>query len=269
MRDELYHYGVKGQKWGRRQYQYENGTWTEEGKRRRRKGPRERVGAYEADLNSKNQNKVSDVDKAVMSKPSSIMTKEAHRLSVVCGLPLKDRPTSMMEDLEEVNKYGRKQWGESWKQNCVKSSYTYVMRRSGLDVTADKVDFLQGLMGGMTYKEISTYIKSKNVEDKQIKHNKNLGNSKERLTEQILKECGNDSRAFGIYVAAGVFGGHAMAWEKIGKKIYFVDPQNGSIKVPNDIFDAANSFYTDSEFSFMRLDNAEFDETKVKNLVRE
>lgn len=32
--DELYHYGIKGQKWGQRHYQYDDGTYTPEGKRR-------------------------------------------------------------------------------------------------------------------------------------------------------------------------------------------------------------------------------------------
>ena len=36
--DYLYHHGVKGQKWGVRCYQNSNGTWTEEGKERRRRG---------------------------------------------------------------------------------------------------------------------------------------------------------------------------------------------------------------------------------------
>lgn len=36
----LMHYGVKGQKWGIRQYQNSNGTWTEIGKERRRTGKR-------------------------------------------------------------------------------------------------------------------------------------------------------------------------------------------------------------------------------------
>lgn len=52
MRDELYHYGTKGQKWGKRRYQYDDGTWTEEGKKRRRVGGRRRrVGSNDDDDN--------------------------------------------------------------------------------------------------------------------------------------------------------------------------------------------------------------------------
>lgn len=33
--DHLEHHGIKGQKWGVRRYQNPDGSWTEEGKRRR------------------------------------------------------------------------------------------------------------------------------------------------------------------------------------------------------------------------------------------
>lgn len=52
MSEELYHYGTKGQRWGQRKYQNSDGTWTELGKARRRKGngrgaSKKRIGAYE------------------------------------------------------------------------------------------------------------------------------------------------------------------------------------------------------------------------------
>lgn len=47
--NELYHYGTKGQKWGRRRYQNPDGTWTEEGKKRRRRGER-RIGSVNSEL---------------------------------------------------------------------------------------------------------------------------------------------------------------------------------------------------------------------------
>lgn len=39
--DELYHHGIKGQKWGLRRYQNDDGTYTSEGKERRRKNSRD------------------------------------------------------------------------------------------------------------------------------------------------------------------------------------------------------------------------------------
>lgn len=280
-RDELYHYGVRGQKWGTRRYQYENGTWTEEGKRRRRTGNGRRAGAYDVDKNSINKNK-SLIDDAMLSKPSSTVTDEALRLSRACKLPLKHTPLSIKQDLALSNThawdYGinipnlsiSKTYKSSgvWKNNCVKASYAYALRRSGLNVTADSVDMLQGLMGGMTYNEASAYMKNKRVNDKQLTHNKQLGSSKKRLTEALMNELGSDQRAYGMYIVSGVFGAHAMAWEKLGDKIYFLDPQNNSVTVPNDIFKTMDSFSSNSTMSYVRLDNAKFDETKVKDLVR-
>ena len=35
---DLYHHGIKGQKWGARRFQNRDGTWTPEGKERRNAG---------------------------------------------------------------------------------------------------------------------------------------------------------------------------------------------------------------------------------------
>lgn len=64
--DELYHWGIKGQRWGERRFQNEDGSWTSEGRERYGKGDGERVKIerakatyntqkYKADLKSKAQ----------------------------------------------------------------------------------------------------------------------------------------------------------------------------------------------------------------------
>lgn len=54
--NELYHYGILGQSWGNRRYQNEDGTYTEEGKARRRKGE-----TYSEDYKRKESYKKRDV----------------------------------------------------------------------------------------------------------------------------------------------------------------------------------------------------------------
>lgn len=53
--DVLCHHGIKGQKWGTRRYQYEDGTWTAAGKARRRDGE----GKYDKQVSRVSGDKVS------------------------------------------------------------------------------------------------------------------------------------------------------------------------------------------------------------------
>lgn len=252
--DELYHHGIKGQRWGVR-----NGPPYPLSRQKGR-----RVGAYDVPAGSE----VKNTSKALFAAPSSIQTKEAHRLSVMCKLPLKEEPTSLYDDLRATNATGRMRFGPQWQSNCVKASYTYALRRGGLDVTADSVDLFSGILGGMTVDDVKTYVKNADSITREVAYNKNSGNPKEKLQGEINKLCGKDKRAYGMYIAQGIFGGHAMAWEKIGGQIYFMDPQNNSFSTCESIFNTCSKTRSNTSFTFMRLDNAEFDEKKVKQIVR-
>lgn len=68
-RHELYHHGVKDQKWGFRRYQNKDGTWTAEGKMRRR-AARNKLGASKNKTGSKTT-KTTKTIKTAKTKKSS------------------------------------------------------------------------------------------------------------------------------------------------------------------------------------------------------
>ena len=69
--NELYHYGVLGQKWGVRRYQNPDGTYTDAGKKRYNTGSlqQRRKAAYE-DLNTANKMSRVDFHKVVINNPA-------------------------------------------------------------------------------------------------------------------------------------------------------------------------------------------------------
>ena len=89
--DELYHWGIKGQRWGERRFQNEDGSWTPEGRERYGKGDGERVKIekakatyntqkYKADLKSKAQ-KEKDVRAAKEERNRIKQTAKTERLA--------------------------------------------------------------------------------------------------------------------------------------------------------------------------------------------
>lgn len=239
MTDSLYHHGVKGQKWGIKNgppYPIEKGY-----------------------------------SKSLVDKPSSLTNnKEAVRLSETCNLPLKDKPWSIEDDLDAVNKSGRDRYGASWSNNCVKSSLCYSMRRMGLDVSADKVGFFDGILGGMTANEIAGYFKSGyKMNDIPREALNKSSKVEDTLKSYIMKECSpSESRACGIFGVSSSFGGHMMSWEKIGDDIIFTDPQSGSVDFSSKVLSFCDTHKDSTDITFSRIDNAIFDEKKVQKLVR-
>ena len=80
--NELYHYGVKGQKWGVRRYQNADGTWTDEGKKRRRQS-----------IPTDDETDISPVN-----KPSSSVEKSAELLNRYYSIEEKNTKLGAIRD---------------------------------------------------------------------------------------------------------------------------------------------------------------------------
>lgn len=74
--DELYHHGVKGQRWGIRRYQNPDGTLTDKGKKRKEKLYAKAEKEYEKGINSKYQNKIDPHNSEFQKKLLALKKKE-------------------------------------------------------------------------------------------------------------------------------------------------------------------------------------------------
>ena len=74
--DELYHHGIKGQRWGVRRYQNPDGTLTEKGKKRKEKLYAKAEKEYERGINSKYQNRIDPHNSEFQKKLLALKKKE-------------------------------------------------------------------------------------------------------------------------------------------------------------------------------------------------
>lgn len=250
----LIHYGVPGQKWGTRQYQNLDGTWTEEGKRRRRIGDDQHFS--DDKIRTGNQNPVSTSSKTNFAK-------------------------SIKADVQAING-GRRghEYGFNRNENCAFCSVSYELRRRGQDVRAQ--ESLRGVMTGLTNKNgafgkiIPNFAKvSKTTREFAKRANdsskmRDVGMTKKEYDEMTntLLQDGEGSRGFITVDWKGGYGGHIFNYEVNGGKLYFIDAQPGTINKAdksyfNQVFANANNIET------LRMDNVKMDEDKAKKYYSE
>lgn len=265
--DELYHYGVKGMKWGIRRYQNEDGTLTALGKQRREFNVgKERVINTAKNVVSSPITIVKATPRILLNEvlPGGAMVANlvADTANLVVGnldrkrqnknrmdlsqIKKKESSSTVFEDLKEINRgYGIK-YGHS--KNCGNCTIAMELRRRGYDVKASRNEY------GIYFDELSKWYK--NVELKTNPITKSKGESKssyiKRSYDQLctsLEKYGDGARGYlGVVYEKG--GGHAMYWENSNSKTRIYDPQRNKVD-PYDIFLAADP----AQHHYARLDN--------------
>lgn len=250
----LIHYGIKGQRWGERRYQNEDGTWTEEGLRRRRIGD--------------NRESLSVV--MTGNKNAGVIKSDNVKFA-----------KSIKADVQAING-GRKghEYGFNRQENCAFCSISYELRRRGHDVRAQ--ESLTGVQTALTNKngafgkvipnfskiskESREFAKRSSGSEKMLSIGMNKKEYNE-MTETLIKD-GEGARGFISIKWKDGYGGHIFNYEVNGGKLYFIDAQSGEIKkADNSYFN--NVFRNGNNIATLRMDNVKMDEKKAEKYYSE
>lgn len=279
--NELYHHGIKGQKWGVRRFQNKDGTLTPAGKSRIMTGRKlkytspaiesaKSTGKYFVKKLIASTvpgagilfNAMTVANLAAYAKNNFDKTdyvKKEGEIEKLSKLKKKTVPSSIEDDLKKVNPRLPGQKGTV--NNCMYCTAAMEMRRRGYDVRARKKS--SGVVED-AYKDWfdNAKIIYPNLERKPKESRKDYTlRSYDNLCNEIEK-YGNGARGYvGVnYEKMNV--GHSMYWEVSNNKVTFYDGQSKSTK--NDkVFSLADP----SSYSYARLDNLKLKENVTETVI--
>lgn len=257
----LVHSGVRGMKHGVRQYQNRDGTWTELGKARRRKGDdqsrpkKERTAETEKTIAE--IQKYDNRQKLMFYKPKNAKTNMRYIKSLMVrsldykdketGLPLKRKTTSPEDDAKVINPTFGNTTAAS-NNNCCLCTVAFDMRRRGFDVYAKHNAPISLLYD----------ISSEDVKWMYPKSTINNANGIGDIQRQLEKQPEGSRGAFFASWGEGQ-GGHVVAYQIENNKPVIYDAQDGTkYNNPADLFKDA------TDFQWMRLDNTKPDINRIK-----
>ena len=288
--DELYHHGIKGQKWGVRRFQYLDGTYTQAGRERYGYGParqpktedEDKVGvmipipasavppilaagaavlAVEIGLST-----IGDaIHNAKVSK--DIKKYEENRKNEETdpktGLKLKSDPNaSVKDDMKMVNReyaygmFAKELWDIDSKktmghtENCMLCTTAMDLKRRGYDVKAGSSK------EGYYAKDVTNWYKEKKAPT--------MGRFNS-IIEQLNKQPEGSHGNLMVYWKEG--GGHSMFYRIEDNKPVIYDAQSNKTYTVNDIADHIN--YTIPGHCFLRTDNLtpDYEFLKKSNII--
>ncbi|MCM1524237.1 MAG: toxin glutamine deamidase domain-containing protein [Ruminococcus sp.] len=271
---EMFHHGIKGQKWGVRRYENYDGTLTKAGKERYNKnGGTEKDGSAEGDiaaaigytvpLAAYGVVKAYRAYKSGYFMSSKFKTLRNNGKETVdrmlaperAGIKRLSRPETVDESLKKANPLRGKEEGAN---NCTFCSIAGNLRQMGYDVKA------KGSLTG-EYTPDRVWESFKNAEVKYAKARR-FGKSPAEASKMLTETYGNNASGLVGVAWTGSGIGHCFAWQIKKGRVTFLDYQSGEKgKALDKYWDMIDR---NSPMTIARLDNLEPNWSGVVHAVR-
>lgn len=285
-RQELYHHGIKGQKWGVR-----NGPpYPLKPSARSSAEKRQTSGSFARNKQSeaeKMRRKYGVIGDSGTSKSS--VTRDAKAIAEKYGFSMVSRPQTVSEDIKSTDPgYWNHQDDDRWLNNCTHGCIAFAARRRGLNVEAAPMSAKQGAQGGETVVETCNRYFKGHFREEDFHITKIHGNQIASVVSQIAllgidvtrtgggyeKKASTElgklyqdvpNGGYGMVKMETLYGGHVFVWYKEDGVIKFADSQAGINARVN--FDNIARYGTPALAS-IRFDDLELDPSRINEAIQ-